>query len=220
MGIITLEQTDRLFWLGRYIERVYTTAKLYADSFDRMIDEEKYDYKTFCNLIDIPDIYGSKEKFLERYPFDDEDPNSLSSNLTSAYDNAIVLMEEIGSEVLAYVQLCIYDLQKASKSASPMIELQLMIDHIMAFWGTADDLIASEQVRDILKTGKRIERIDLYGRLGFPVEDLQREVHRMKFRIKKSGIPYDEQAVNGLNTLVESNQIDYYEIVRIIESGV
>ena len=34
MGIITLEMTDRLYWLGRYLERVYTTVKLYADSYD------------------------------------------------------------------------------------------------------------------------------------------------------------------------------------------
>ena len=218
MGIITLEQKERLYWLGRYMERVYTTSRLYADSFDRLIDQVHYDYKTFCDKIDIPDIYGSREVFLKRYPFDEEDPNSLYSNLIRAYDNAIVLRHEIGSEALAYVQLCVYDLQKARESKSPMIELQTMIDHIMAFWGTADDMIASEQVRDILKTGKRVERIDLYGRLGFPVEDLQREVHRMKFRVKKSGMPYDEVAVNKMEDMIDSANIDYYEVVRIIES--
>lgn len=218
MGIITLEQTDSLFWLGRYMERVYTTAKIYADSYDCMIDQKEYDYREFCKKVDIPDVYGSKEVFLKKYPFDPEDPNSLYSNLIRAYDNAIVLRNEIGSEALAYVQLSIYDLKKARESSSPMIELQMMVDHIMAFWGTADDMISSEQVRDILKTGKRVERIDLYGRLGFPIEDLKREVHRMKFRIKKSGMEYNENAVNGLDTIVDSEKIDYYEIVRIIES--
>ena len=218
MGIITLEQKDQLFWLGRYMERVYTTARLYADSFDQLIDQTQYNYKTFCNRLDIPDVYGSKEVFLERYPFDETDPNSLYSNLIRAYDNGIVLRNEIGSEALAYVQLCVYDLKKAKTSSAPMIELQVMIDHIMAFWGTADDMISSEQVRDILKTGKRVERIDLYGRLGFPVSDLQREVQRMKFRVKKSGMAYDEAAVNRVESMVDSANIDYYEIVRIIES--
>lgn len=218
MGIITLEQTDGLYWLGRYIERVYTTARLYSVSYDHLIDETQYDYKSFCSKIDIPDIYGSKEQFLEKYPFDEEDPNSLYSNLIRAYDNAIVLRHEIGSEALAYIQLCVYDLQKAKESSSPMIELQTMIDHIMAFWGTADDMILSEQIRDILKTGKRIERIDLYARLGFAKADLLREVHRMQFRIKKTRIPYDENVVNEIETLVEKTEIDYYEVVRKIES--
>ncbi len=39
MGIISVDQADRLFWLGRYSERVYTTLRLYSKSFDSMIDE-------------------------------------------------------------------------------------------------------------------------------------------------------------------------------------
>lgn len=28
MGIISVEQVDHLYWLGRYTERIYTTLKL------------------------------------------------------------------------------------------------------------------------------------------------------------------------------------------------
>lgn len=218
MGIITVEKTDRLFWLGRYTERVYTTAKLYAKSYDYMIDTIADDYKNFCKAIDIPDVYGSKEAFLEKYPFDENDTNSLAGNLQRAYDNAIELRYEIGSEALAYIQLCIYDLQQAKKSDAPMLEIQSLIDHIMAFWGTADDLIASEQIRDILKTGKRVERIDLYARLSFPTADIRREVNRMKFRIAKSRMNYKESVVKTIETLVQNEPIDYYGIVREIEN--
>ncbi len=218
MGIITLEMTDRLYWLGRYLERVYTTVKLYADSYDHLIDEEHYDYKNFCKKIDIPDVYGSKEVFLQKYPYDENDMNSLYSNLLRAYDNAVVLRHEIGSEALSYVQLCIYDIKKSSEGNAPMIELQNMVDHIMAFWGTADDLIASERIRDILKTGKRVERIDLYGRLSFPLEDLKREVHRMTFRVKKSGMKYDEEKLKELEEMVESGPVDYRKVVELIEA--
>ena len=38
MGIISLEQKDRLLWLGRYTERVYTTLKLYSYTYDALID--------------------------------------------------------------------------------------------------------------------------------------------------------------------------------------
>ena len=41
MGIISVEQVDHLYWLGRYTERVYTTLKIYSESFDRMIDESE-----------------------------------------------------------------------------------------------------------------------------------------------------------------------------------
>ena len=104
MGFISVEQTDRLYWLGRYTERVYTTMRLYFVTYDTMIDQFAKTYKDFCKSLDIPEIYTSPEDFMKRYPFDEEDTNSIISNLKRAYDNAIVLREEIGSESLAYIQ--------------------------------------------------------------------------------------------------------------------
>lgn len=217
MGIISVEQTDRLFWLGRYSERVYTTLRLYSESFDRLIDMDSYDYAEFCRRLDIPDVYGSKEKFKESYPFDEEDTNSILSNLLRAYDNAIVLREEIGSETLSYIQLAIYDMQKARISRAPLIEMQSVIDNLLAFWGIADDIIDSEQTRNIIKAGKRVERIDLFGRLHLPAANITREVHRLIPRIERSGIRYHEEGLERLKNLVETGEIDYYKVVYEVE---
>ena len=107
MGIISVEQTDRLYWLGRYTERVYTTMRLYFVTYDTLIDQIGKEYTEFCIQLDIPDIYTSPEDFIHRYAFDETDCNSMMSKLMRAYDNAIVLREEIGSESLAYIQLAI-----------------------------------------------------------------------------------------------------------------
>lgn len=218
MGIISVEQEDRLMWLGRYSERVYTTLRLFSTAYDYLIDDERRTYQEFCRMIDIPDVYGSKEVFREKYPFDEEDPNSILGNLNRAYDNAIVLREEIGSETLSYIQLAIYDMNKAKISRAPLIELQRVMDNILAFWGIADDIIDSEQVRNIIKTGKRIERVDLYARLKIDRKELVREIHRLAPRIARSGIEYDVDKINTLKKLVEATEIDYYKIVEVIES--
>ena len=218
MGIISIGQTNQLFWLGRYSERVYTTLRLYSNRFDMMIDEIADSYMEFCRLVDIPDIYGSKEVFREKYPFDEENPDSIMSNLNRAYDNAIVLREEIGSETLSYIQLAIYEMNRARISKAPLIEMQRVMDNLLAFWGIADDSIDSEQVRDIIKVGKRIERIDLYARLGVERKELDREIIRLLPRIKKSGMEYDEEKLQHLKALVLMPEIDYYEIVREVES--
>ena len=84
MGIISVDRADRLFWLGRYTERVYTTIRLYADSFDELIDGIADYYVDFCKMIDIPDVYGSKEVFEEKYPFDEMNPDSILSTLVRA----------------------------------------------------------------------------------------------------------------------------------------
>lgn len=218
MGIVSREQVDRLYWLGRYTERVYTTLRMYAKSFDMMIDKTNYNYVDFCKSIDIPNIYTSREDFLKRYPFDPANPDSIISNLTRAYDNAIELRESIGSETLAFIQLAIYDMNRAAESKSPIIELQKVTDNLLAFYGIVDDQIDSENIRNTIKAGKRIERIDMYARLGVNRNELQREVHRMIPRVEKSGVKYDEHKLSAISDLVAAEKPDYYRIVDMVET--
>lgn len=218
MGIISVEQANRLYWLGRYAERVYTTVRIYFKSFDSMIDELADSYHQFCQMIDIPDIYKNKDDFMRSYPFDENNPDSIFSNLNRAYDNAIVLRESIGSESLSYIQLAIYEMNKAKLSQSPLIELQQIIDDILAFWGMIDDQIDDSQIRNIIKSGKRIERIDIYARLGVSKEELLREVNRMIPRVEKSGMDYDPGKLTAIEEAFQKQELDYYEIVNLVES--
>lgn len=218
MGIITLEHMDELYWLGRYSERVYTTIRLYFTSYDKLIDFSEFSYADFCRQIEIPDVYGSAEEFRTRYAFDETDVNSIISNLNRAYDNAIILREEIGSETLSYIQLALYAMQKAKVSHAPLIELQRVIDNILAFWGIADDSIDSEQVRNIIKAGKRVERIDLYARLKISRTELLREVHRLIPRIARCGISYRKSNLEKIEALAMQDSIDYGQIVGLIEA--
>lgn len=135
-----------------------------------------------------------------------------------AYDNAVVLREELGSETLSYIQLAVYDMNKARISRAPLIEMQRVIDNILAFWGIADDSIDSEQVRNIIKTGKRVERVDLYARLGGSAKELTREVNRLAPRIERSGMKYKKENMENLKKLVASPEIDYYKIVYEVET--
>lgn len=222
MGIISLEQTNRLYWLGRYSERVYTTIRLYSKCYDDMIDDIGDNYADFCRMLEIPNIYRDKEDFNQRYGFDETDPNSILSNLMRAYDNAVVLREEIGSETLSYIQLAIYAINKAKISRAPLLELQNVEDNILAFWGIADDFIESETIRNIIRTGKRVERIDLYARLKLGVKELKSELRRMHTRLVSSGMPYNKVCLDSLIALIEhideTAEVDYAGIVRNVEN--
>ena len=48
MGIISIENTDRLYWLGRYTERVYSTIRTFESRFDSMLDLDELRYVEFC----------------------------------------------------------------------------------------------------------------------------------------------------------------------------
>lgn len=217
MGIISVTQMDELFWLGRYSERVYTTLRLFCRRYDMMLDELVGSYGEFCAMLEIPNVYTSSEDFKSRYAFDLTNPDSIYSNLMRAYDNAIVLREEIGSETLSYIQLAIYEMNKAMISDAPMIELQRVMDNILAFWGIADDSMDSENSRNIIKIGKRVERIDLYGRLKLPQIEMKREIDRLTGRIDRCSVPYRKDVLKKLNELVMEPQLDYHGIVQNIE---
>ena len=202
MGIISVEHADQLFWLGRYSERVVTTIRIFSEKYDGMLDLEEEEYEDFCR----------------RYCFDEEDGNSIYSNLMRAYDNAIVLREEIGSDTLSYIQLAVYEMNKAKTSQAPLIQLQKVIDNIVAFWGMVDDSIDSRKVRNIIKLGKRIERIDIYARMHMERELLQREVKRMNDRIEREYLHYSNAKLMHINYLVEVEPVDYEEIVKDVEN--
>jgi uncharacterized alpha-E superfamily protein len=218
MGIISLETTNRLYWLGRYSERVYTTILLFSRGYDAMIDGPQSNYATFCKKLDIPDIYTCCDDFSTDYCFNKDNPDSIYANLVRAYDNAILLRQDIGSDTLSYIQLAIYEMNKAKTSDAPLIELQKVLDNIMAFWGMAEDNIGNEQIRNILKIGKRIERIDLFSRFKRPETDINREVSRLTARLVRTSIPYRKENIDRLNDLVKHSPMDYAKIIEEVDT--
>ncbi|RKM62154.1 hypothetical protein D6855_01650 [Butyrivibrio sp. CB08] len=217
MGIISVENTDRLYWLGRYTERVYSTIKIFESRFDTMIDVDDLEYKAFCKSQDIPNVYESKEDFSRKYCFSLEDENSIFSNLMRAYDNAIVLREEIGSDTLSYIQLAVYAMNQAAISKAPLIGLQKVTDNLVAFWGMADDDIDESQIRNMIKVGKLVERIDLYARLKEPPEKIRREARRLTNRIDKSTMRYSPKTMAYVNYLVQLDDVPYDALIDSVE---
>jgi transglutaminase-like putative cysteine protease len=59
MGIISVEKLDHLYWLGRYMERVYTTLRKFFRVYDDMIEEQEGFYRIYCERLNILDIYNS-----------------------------------------------------------------------------------------------------------------------------------------------------------------
>lgn len=167
MGAITIEKANNLFWLGRYIERVYTTTLHYMHIFDCMLDKEPTLYIDYCHQLEIPNIYLNDAHFLMSYLYDIDNPDSIASNLKRAYDNAIVLRDEISSKVLSYIQMGVNLFEEMSESDAPVLLLQNVIDDLLAFKGSMYEFIDDETALDIIKLGEYVERIDLYLRLHY-----------------------------------------------------
>lgn len=203
MGIVSVEKVNHLFWLGRYTERVFTTLKTFDRYFDVMLDQEPDIYQKFCRRLAIPDIYRDMEDFIDRYLYDAENPDSLYANLVRAYDNAVVMREELSSEVLAYIQLAL-DVLKGSRSArAPIVELQRVADYLLAFWGSADDYVESEESRNLMKCGKYVERLDLYLRFGMDGEQLDKEFSKLLNRLNRVHVRRNLEKMDRLTEIIQ-----------------
>lgn len=223
MGTISLEKMNHLFWLGRYTERVYTTLLMFDKYYDMMIDQDEYAYHNYCTRLAIPDIYADVEDFTQSYLFSGKNPDSMYSNLMRAYDNAIVLREEVSSEVLAYIQMALDILGASGGSAAPLMELQRVTDYLLAFWGGADDFVENEESRNVMKCGKYIERLDLYFRFDYPAHLLEKEYSKLINRIRRVSLHCRLQNVEEFMWIAgssEERRQKYTEALELLGSAV
>lgn len=63
MDHVALSTQNRLFWLGRYSERVYTTIQFMLEKYDKMLDDQDVDYPSFCRRIGVPVIIPMQKIF-------------------------------------------------------------------------------------------------------------------------------------------------------------
>ena len=206
MGTFTLSKTNRLYWLGRYVERAYIAIELMEQAYDVSLDGPAFDYVEYCNRLSIPADYENVEAFLKSYVFSPENPDSAVSALNHAFDNAVVLRETLGSMTLSYLQLAKNVIDGADVSMAPMLDLQTVRDYLMAFKGCVDDYIRDEDSRMIIKIGTSVEHIDMSLRLEYQLDDLQRRFNRLASRLQRTRMRRDAKYVRLLLDLIPDPQ--------------
>lgn len=206
MGIISVEKSDHLFWLGRYVERVFTTLNSFFTYYDQMLDTDREAYKRFCQRLSIPDCYEDQEDFVQRYIFSKEDGNSVYSSMERAFDNAVVLRDELSSRTLSYIQLALDCMNRCAGSSAFAYDLQPVLDDLFAFWGCLDDYVEDEECRNLIKCGKYLERLDLYMRLNYPYRMIEKEYNKFLNRLHKIRIGYNLSKVDTLNEIMNMGE--------------
>lgn len=223
MGALSLEKTDHLLWLGRYVERSYTTQSFILSTYDKALDSTEGNWKG--QLEELGFVAGADEPiaFFRDCLFNRQNSCSLAFSMNAAYGNAVMLRDVLGTEAISYIQMAQDGIEHAEVSASPLLDLQLVQDNIMAFKGCVDDMVASDTARNLIKCGISVERIDLYARLSYRLGALRQEVHRLTSRIDRTGAPYDRAALKGVVDIVFSpafpEQADYETLGRLLEQN-
>jgi len=178
MGIISVEHSSNLYWLGRYAERVYTTLDTFFDYHDAALDRDKNSYMDFLERLEIEAKYDSHESFIDGFLYG-VDGFTVSSAFHRAYDNALVTRNVIGSESLAYLELAsnTFHLERGAKNLR--LALMPVMDYLLAYWGSIDDHLATSEAGIIIRCGKIVERLDLYFRFFYDSTYINNEYEKL-----------------------------------------
>lgn len=207
MKNISMEHSDRLFWLGRYTERFFTTIKSLERLYDKVLDKDKRHYEKYLECLNFPNTYSDYKSFFESFLFNEQNPCSAAFLLERAYDNAIVLREEISTEALAYLQEAKDTLKQAEKVRIGMvISLLPLIDNIYGFWGCLFDNVLNEEIKGIILCGKNIERLEMFIRLKYRPQLIKGEYERLCSTVEmipeNSPYQFDAQRIADLGMII------------------
>lgn len=207
MTTISKEHSDRLYWLGRYTERAFTTLRTIQKLYDKMIDVRK-GYTDYLKYFGLADTYGSNEAFMRSFLYDGSNLNSVAYSLERAYDNGIVLREEISTESLSFLQLAKDTLDRSESSSNTRLSLLPLEDQLYAFWGCVNEHIYNDEIRNIIYIGKTIERLDLYIRIHCPYDITRKEYIRLMKNLHRAPkeTPYhcNAQFFSELSAIMET----------------
>lgn len=179
--VISNTKANRLYWLGRYVERVYMTLHLLRRVYDKMIDGEPQEYEDFWKKMDLTDSYASTGEFTLGMMYDDENPCSILSSLNCAMDNAIMLREDIKSETMSYIEMSIALIKKyKSEAMSNVTNLQSVTDWMLAFGGSLSQRVDSPKVLSLIAIGQKIEKMDIMLRYGYCSERIAAQYYILK----------------------------------------
>ncbi len=211
MGAITGLNISNLFWLGRYVERVFTTLNSFFKYADSFIEGGDAAYEKYLRDINVPDIYGSAEVFFKKYVFDLSNPNSIASNLDRALGNGIVLRETIKTPSLSYLQMAMDRFRACEGTEKIRYDMLPVRDDIYAFWGSIDSNMTDGDALRIIHLGKAVERADMYVRLGYPQEEISVQLENLvKHVARYSDMPIVNKAALAAleEVLREHSQIE------------
>ncbi len=202
-NVISANNANRLYWLGRYEERVHMTLHLLRKCYDAMIDGQPEQYNTFWQRLDAVGNYKTTEEFTLGMMYDEENPASVISAQTFARDNAMLLRGFIASETLGYLEMSLALLKRLKeKNETNITELQPVTDWSMAFWGSVDERTDHRRPVVLMYLGRKVECIDMLVRFDYPFDRVQRTFRMLLHFLEGMNTIYDPAVMDNIESML------------------
>ncbi len=210
--VITADKANRLYWLGRYAERVYISLHLLRRYCDKVIDGNVADFNEYYSALGVKStsdeqMYNETLHLSQLY--DMTNIYSINSSLSLANDNGIILRRDITSESLSYLQMSQVILDKCSASNEKNITMfQPITDYMLSFFGSLDERVFNKHIRNFIKYGKLVENIDLHLRFNYPFYRIEEAYMSLKEYLSREEAHINTEKIEILDNLICEDKYD------------
>lgn len=206
LALVTASKADNLYWLGRYTERVLTTLNQFFPFYDRVMDTDVDAFRPFARALDLPEDFQDFDAFIHSFLYDEKNPDSVRSAIVYAFNNAVILRPELSSRLLQYVELAMSSIVEAADRAAfdeDIYKHRDIADNMLAFWGGVENSPVDPTLKSFIFVGKYLERVDLYTRFGYSMEELKAPLGKLaSYIMPLNGLPVPQCFADGLRWLV------------------
>ncbi len=190
---------DSIYWMSRYIERAENVARFVDVTHNVTLDMPPGSSQQWGALVDAS---GDRELFAKKYgeatrenviqflTFDREYPNSISSCVATARDNASGIRDVISSEMWEHINQFYIAIEEAAQAPPKSLDqfFQFVKQSSHLFFGIMIATFSQGEAWHFARLGSGLERADMTSRLldvkyfillpslravGTPMDDLQ-----------------------------------------------
>lgn len=189
---------DSVYWMARYVERAENIARYIGVNLNLQLDLPLTPAQQWQPLIDTT---GDTEVFEEHYgaatqgtvieflAYDPRNPNSITSCLRSARENARSVRETISPDMWAQINSMYLQIQSQRSMPEPERLLDAFREIRMGchlFQGIAEATMSHNEAWHFLRLGRKLERADKTSRI------LDVKYFMLLPSLKDVGTPYDD----------------------------
>jgi uncharacterized alpha-E superfamily protein len=167
---------ESLFWIGRYLERADSTARIVDVHVQRLLEDAWLDEAEACRaLLTVMGVPGAevtaadpgldRVRLMELLGYDAASPSSIAAALGAARENARRVRETVSSELWESLNTTFYGLTGRVKAGSANRFCTWVRERVATVTGIADTTMSRDAGYWFLSLGRSLERADMTARL-------------------------------------------------------
>lgn len=162
---------ESFFWLGRYVERAETTARMLAEHHQLITQDQSVEDDRACRI--LLDALGLADASVETADqmvdavFGTPDKSlTIAGSVSSARQNVLGVRDAIPSDIFEALNSAHQWMTGITwLDYSPGITLYSLIERLILVTGTIESIMPRDEAYQFIQLGRNLERIDMTGRL-------------------------------------------------------